>query len=313
MKKLLASLFLLFAVTACDDNSGRLTELPPLPQQSASMHSQQPGAAAPSGADALFGNNYSTDYIYAPIVGQSSASQMYLYQGDSTKSAANYLEDRLRQLSGKNVFSSPDVSGQIIIPTADGSTVDGDRTTAGDDKIWWYPDTNRPGGALKRSVSIMKQHLAKLQTTGSVSKVAIAWVQGENSAWVIGEGANRAELSQRFTNATLSIFNYMKQELGAGTEFYLMLTPLVVQEAALNGGLDAGRVKKLHEGGLIVQQLQQQMAASRPDVHIAVNPNDLRSAYATGNPKYRTDKWHLAPDAYVAIGNRFAEAIARDL
>lgn len=256
------------------------------------------------------------EIIYAPMLGQSNASAMYYYGTDGDqKSGMTEFQDRLSALTDKTVIGVvTSGSGNIENPAMGGSTVDGDYDSVLPDRVWWYPDSQQPGQALTRAVSIMQDHYAELQLQGNVSKITMLWSQGENNAWLIGTSSDRDLMSQRYLEATEAIFDYIKEALpGANIEFYMMHTPLVEEQAAINGGLSAARVQDLYEGGILVQQKQSELAASRDDIHLAANTDDLPSAFDAGEPGRETDKWHLANDSYEIAGGRLAEYVAGDL
>ena len=253
------------------------------------------------------------EYIYTPIIGQSNASEMYYHIGDTRRSPLMALEERLSAYTGKAAVATLDRNVMVKV-AVDGSTVDGDYTTASPERIWWYPNARKPGGALHHVMGIMQRDIATLQQSGTVEKVAIVWFQGENDAWAIGgKGAERAKFAARYKQAVTDIFSYIRGQLGGDVEFYMVQIPLVERQAALNSGLNAKAVQEIVEGGKLIQTLQTDLAHSYSDVHLAADASDLQSAFDTGDPKYNADLWHLSGQSFLLLAERLAAYIARDM
>ena len=253
------------------------------------------------------------EYIYTPMLGQSNASAMYYYQGD-TESGMTEFQAQLSELTGKTAIGIfTDENGQIENPSTGGSTMDGNNGNAPADRIWWYLDSGQPGAATTRAIEIMQDHYAKLDEAGNIHKTALLWMQGENDAWTIGaaSGAERNVMAQRYKQATEAVFEHIKASLPGEIEFYMVQTPLPELQAGLNDGISASTMQKLTEGAEWVQQMQQELAASRSDIHLAATIDDLPTSFDVGDST--TDKWHLAPDAYEIAGLRLADYVAEDI
>ena len=254
-----------------------------------------------------------TDVIYAPILGQSNGGNMNNFVGDSD-AGYTMLENGLSDITGLTVQSAfiDSNSGDPIDLAVGGSTVDGNNSNLPDYKIWWYPDTDAPGGALLNAVALLKSQFATLEQQGDV-KTAIIWSQGEHSSEVIGLAANQAELTARYEAATEAVFDYIIAELGGDIDFYIVQTGNFVDEGALNSGDSPAEVAAIQGGTDLVSAAQTSLAASRSDIHIAANYDDYQTDYETGLPAQADDKWHLSGDSYEVVGTDLAKFIGADL
>lgn len=253
------------------------------------------------------------DVIYAPILGQSNGGNMNNFVGDDD-AGYTMLEDGLSDLTGLTVqsaFIDPNTGDPVDLAVG-GSTVDGNNSNLPDHKIWWYPDTDEPGGALLNAVALLQSQRAELESQGDV-KTTIIWSQGEHNAEVIGLNTNKTELADRYEEATEAVFDYIIAELGGDIEFYIMQTGNFIAEGALNEGYTPQEVLDIQEGAEMVSDAQTSLAASRSDVHIAANYTDYQTDYETGDPAQNADKWHLSGDSYEVIGTDLAKFIADDM
>lgn len=261
-------------------------------------------------SEILFSTPKNIRYIYAPIVGQSNASEMYFHHEGIRTSGTAILERTLSRMTSTRVISALDRNA-FNIPTVNGSTVDGDnKRVAREDRVWWYPDKNEPGIALLKTLRLLQETKQRMETSGTIIHTAIIWMHGENSAAEIAGMDNMNTAATRHLQATSAIFDYIKNILGPNTEFYMVLTPLPEKQAALNYGESITTVEKLYRAGVLTQHFQRQLVKQRSDTHLAVDTNDLQSAYDTGDIKHQKDYWHFSSQSLLEIGRRLAHFIA---
>ena len=253
------------------------------------------------------------DILYAPILGQSNGRNMQKL-GDDADAGYTKLTDTLTALTGLEAHSLFDSStGNPISPAVGGSTVDGDNTSNGDEKIWWYPDSGTPGGALTRAINILKQGHQQLSTKGDV-KMSVLWSQGESNAALISQpSTDPDEMQARYQQATSDIFDYIKAELDTDIDFYIIQTGFRQETGSINSGFSLSSIEKVREGVERVRESQEALTETRDDVHLAVNYDDLMLDYETGDLSKREDGPHLGLDSYEVVGIRAAEYIAQNL
>jgi len=265
------------------------------------------------------GNIIDYDVIYAPILGQSNANAM-TYFHDDTESGSTVLEQTLTDLTGVQTISQFYNSAGTPIPLGMGaSMVDGNAPQADgkeDFRIWWYPDTDEPGGALLRAVTYMKRQLTTLEPLGE-AKVALTWWHGEDSAWVLGFADDPVEAANRYRQATSDVFDYIKSELaaygGADIDFYMIKTAQYDMDAAIYSNMSQENMDGLTLGVERVRAQQELLAAERNDVHIATNADDLTTISDLGAEEDLDDKWHYAPESYEILGSRLANFMSDEL
>ena len=255
-----------------------------------------------------------TDFIYAPLLGQSNAQNMHDFVGDDHAGFTRF-EETLTQLTGTTTISAfYDETGDPITAAIGGSAVDGDVTSLPDHKTWWYPDSNQPGGALLNAVSLLQSQYQTLAAQGDVSMI-ILWSQGEQTAeaYAAAAPADKADIIQRYSDATRAIFDYLESELGFDMDFYLIQTGHLQKEGALNEGMTEAEIMAVNDGVDQVRLAQEALAATHTDTHLALNQDDLAMAFETGLPNKATDKWHFSPDSYEITGYRLAHIVADEM
>ena len=177
-------------------------------------------------------------------------------------------------------------------------------------RVWWYPDEGEPGDILLRATNMLASQLSALRTQGVVKPI-IVWSQGEAESRFLGLDPDQAASIARYKAATLSVFDYMKDRLGDDLEFYIMKTGRFNDDAARNSGESETSIANAQLGVSMVRQGQEEIAAERSDVHIAVDYADLPMLYDTDPVTFPNDVWHLDYDAREVIGQRLADYISR--
>lgn len=256
--------------------------------------------------------NVKEKLVFAPMLGQSNASKLYYYDGNS-KSGMSEFSTTFKNMTGVNAVGVfYDAVGQVENPCMGGSSIDGDRATVDDAHIWWYPNSHTPGGALLRAVAMLKENYQELAVRGEVMKTTVLWCQGENNAWEAGVSSDPVGNALRYKQATSETFDYIKAALKGDVEFYIMQTPLPVVAAGLAAGYSQTTMNQMLNGGKLIQQMQAELAAERADVYMSAQVNDLPSAYSSGDPASATDIWHLTSDSYDLLGSRLGASVAED-
>lgn len=269
-----------------------------------------------SAADFIFAAPTPQNTLFVPTLGQSNARILRMFSGDEESGITEMLRQLQRYTDYDKVESLFfDANGEPVDLAVGGSTVTGRSTASAAEqaKAWWYSDTDQPGEALLQAVSNLRSQLATLQAKGSVT-LALVWGQGEDNAMAYASATDKQAEIDLYMSNTLKVFDYLKAQLGTpDATFYLMLTGHYQQEAAALRGLSASEIAAIVAGTEAIRQAQQEMAASRDDVKIAVDYGDLPLRYAVDPLTYYDDVWHLHGDASEIIGQRLADFIAGDL
>lgn len=253
----------------------------------------------------------SSKTLYVGVLGQSNAAGLRVYDGDS-ESGLTRIQEVVQAKSGwDNVVAEfRDENSEVIMPAIGGTSVDGDAFSA--DKVWWYPNEGVPSEILVRAVDMMANQIAEQRAAGAVAPVVV-WGQGEDDAYGIGVYANEADrltAQARYMDATVSIFNYVKEHLGNDIQFYIMQTGRYNETAAQTAGISQDTIDAVVQGLTYIREAQQQIALDYQDVHLAVNYADL-PMYAEVDPVgHGTDVWHFSGDEREIIGARIGDFIA---
>lgn len=257
----------------------------------------------------------SKSIIYAPILGQSNAKGLSTAGSDSESGVT-----RLKK--GLDTYFHPDEvvsmvreggnTGEAIDIAVGGTTVDGNRNTGyPPERVWWYPDNNKPGEVLLRAVDILNNQIADLKARGVVTPFVI-WSQGEAETRKLGQSTNPEAAMDRYKEATYDVFDYIKAHVDPSIEFYMMQTGRLSVEGAKNGGLSASGVQQTLKGLDLVHTAQEDMARERADVHLATNYSDLPLLHEADPNQFPTDDWHPEYESREIIGDRLAAFIAAD-
>ena len=253
--------------------------------------------------------------LLVSILGQSNAQGLRVFDGDSD-SGITRIQDMLEAQTDYTTIATPfsDENGDILVAAVGGTRVDGNSDFDADE-VWWFPDEGLPGEILVRAVEMLAVQITDLRSAGAVKPV-IVWGQGESDAVLIGDHGTEPErlaAQDRYMNATLSVFDYIKDRLGDDIEFYIMQTGRYHEAAALAKGFSQSDIDKVVDGLTYIRAAQDQMALDRDDIHMAVNYTDL-PMYADVDPVgHGTDRWHLHPEERELIGDRIGDFIALEL
>lgn len=252
--------------------------------------------------------------LFLPIAGQSNGRGLRAADSD-TESGVTRLEGGLSAATGFPVISGlKDAEGGVLDICVGSSSVMGLSTGTDAEKArsWWYVDTDQPGEALLRAVRILQDKVAEFSAIGHQVEMSLIWAQGENAATLIYRADDKEAAEQQYKAATLKVFDYFKEQLGSDLTFYLMQTGRLQAEAAENAGLSDYKIHSIADGMARVQDMQEQIALERDDVHIAVNYEDLPMAYEADPVAYPTDFFHMGEESKEIIGDRLADFIAMD-
>ncbi len=248
--------------------------------------------------------------LFVSILGQSNAEGLRVF-GEDSESAVTRIKGGLDAGTDYDNISMTfrDEYGTIVMPAIGSTRVNGDYGGKASDS-WWFPSTNQPGEILIRTVQMMAVQLAAARAAGVVKPIVI-WGQGEGDCVFIGgqtTEAARLAAQEVYKNATLSVFDYIKSQLGSDIEFYVMETGRYIQQAALNAGVSQATIDRTMTGLTYIRAAQEDMALDRSDVHLAVKYTDLPMNYEV-DPLATTDYWHFHPETREIIGDRVADFI----
>ncbi|MBK6895637.1 MAG: tandem-95 repeat protein [Alphaproteobacteria bacterium] len=248
--------------------------------------------------------------LFVSILGQSNAEGLRVF-GEDSESAVTRIKGGLDAGTDYDNISMTfrDEYGTIVMPAIGSTRVNGDYGGKASDS-WWFPSTNQPGEILIRTVQMMAVQLAAARAAGVVKPIVI-WGQGEGDCVFIGgqtTEAARLAAQEVYKNATLSVFDYIKSQLGSDIEFYVMETGRYIQQAALNAGVSQATIDRTMTGLPYIRAAQEDMALDRTDVHLAVKYTDLPMNYEV-DPLATTDYWHFHPETREIIGDRVADFI----
>ncbi|WP_237881234.1 M10 family metallopeptidase C-terminal domain-containing protein [Pseudomonas sp. PGPR40] len=264
-------------------------------------------------SDFVFGESTRQDILYLPTLGQSNARLLRMTEDDS-QSGTSMLVNDLDRYTPYDVRSQfTDANGNGIDIAVGGSTVTGLSTLSAEELklCWWLTDTNQPGAALLRAVTLLRDQLTELQSIDNVT-LGIIWGQGEEAAQEIGRATDKAAAAAAYKAATLKVFDYLHAQFG-NFNVYLMETGHYEQDAARARGYSEEKIASIVEGVGYVRAAQEAIAAERADVKLAVDYTDLPLRYEVDPLAYPDDVWHLHEESAEIVGQRLADYIADDL
>ncbi|KRA96200.1 mannuronan epimerase [Pseudomonas sp. Root68] len=264
-------------------------------------------------SDFVFGESPRQDILYLPTLGQSNARLLRMTEDDG-QSGTSMLVNDLDRYTPYDVRSQfTDADGNGIDIAVGGSTVTGLSTlSAGELELcWWLTDTNQPGAALLRAVTLLRGQLSELQSINNVT-MGIIWGQGEEAAQEIGRATDKAAAAAAYKAATLQVFDYLHAQFG-NFSVYLMETGHYDQDAARARGYSEEKIASIVEGAGYVRAAQEAIAAERVDVKLAVDYTDLPLRHEVDPLTYPDDVWHLHEESAEIVGQRLADYIAGDL
>lgn len=264
-------------------------------------------------SDFVFGERAQQDILYLPTLGQSNARLLRMTEDDDQSGTSMLVKDldRYTPYDVRSQFTDADGNGIDI--AVGGSTVNG-LSTLGPEELklcWWLTDTNQPGPALLRAVTLLKDQLSELKAIDNVT-MGIIWGQGEEGAQEIARATDKQAAAAAYKAATLKVFDYLHAQLG-NFDVYLMETGHYEQDAARARGYSEEKIAAIVEGVGYVRATQEAMAAERADVKLAVDYTDLPLRYEVDPLVYPDDVWHLHEESAEIVGQRLADYIADDL
>lgn len=264
-------------------------------------------------SDFVFGESVQQDILYLPTLGQSNARLLRMTEDDNQSGTSMLVNDldRYTPFDVRSQFT--DANGNGIDIAVGGSTVTGLSTLSAEELklCWWLTDTNQPGAALLRAVTLLRDQLTELQSIDNVT-MGIIWGQGEEAAQEIGRATDKAAAAAAYKAATLKVFDYLHAQFG-NFSVYLMETGHYEQDAARARGYSEEKIASIVEGVGYVRAAQQAIAAERADVKLAVDYTDLPLRYEVDPMAYPDDVWHLHEESAEIVGQRLADYIADDL
>jgi len=264
-------------------------------------------------SDFVFGERVQQDILYLPTLGQSNARLLRMTEDDG-QSGTSMLVNDLDRYTPYDVRSQfTDANGNGIDIAVGGSTVTGLSTlSAGELELcWWLTDTNQPGAALLRAVTLLRDQLSELQSINNVT-MGIIWGQGEEAAQEIARATDKAAAAAAYKAATLKVFDYLHAQFG-NFSVYMMETGHYDQDAARARGYSQEKIASIVEGVGYVRAAQEAIAAERADVKLAVDYTDLPLRHEVDPLAYPDDVWHLHEESAEIVGQRLADYIAEDL
>ncbi|MGF6488335.1 M10 family metallopeptidase C-terminal domain-containing protein [Pseudomonas frederiksbergensis] len=264
-------------------------------------------------SDFVFGESVQQDILYLPTLGQSNARLLRMTEDDN-QSGTSMLVNDLDRYTPYDVRSQfTDANGNGIDIAVGGSTVTGLSTLSAEELklCWWLTDTNQPGAALLRAVTLLRDQLTELQSIDNVT-MGIVWGQGEEAAQEIARATDKAAAAAAYKAATLKVFDYLHAQFG-NFSVYLMETGHYEQDAARARGYSEEKIASIVEGVGYVRAAQEAIAAERADVKLAADYTDLPLRHEVDPQAYPDDVWHLHEESAEIVGQRLADYIANDL
>lgn len=264
-------------------------------------------------SDFVFGESVQQNILYLPTLGQSNARLLRMTEDDN-QSGTSMLVNDLDRYTPYDVRSQfTDANGNGIDIAVGGSTVTGLSTLSAEELklCWWLTDTNQPGAALLRAVTLLQDQRTELQSIDNVT-MGIIWGQGEEAAQEIGRATDKAAAAAAYKAATLKVFDYLHAQFG-NFSVYLMETGHYEQDAARARGYSEEKIASIVEGVGYVRAAQEAIATERADVKLAVDYTDLPLRYEVDPLAYPDDVWHLHEESAEIVGQRLADYIANDL
>ncbi|WP_040261690.1 putative Ig domain-containing protein [Pseudomonas massiliensis] len=263
--------------------------------------------------DFVFAERAQQDILFLPTLGQSNARLLRMTEDDDQSGITEMVND-LAKYTDYDVRSQfTDADGNGIDVAVGGSTVCGLSTgTAEELRLsWWLTDTDQPGPALLRAVSLLQEQLASLKAIDNVT-MGIVWGQGEEAAQEIARAADPAAQAELYKASTLKVFDYLHEQLG-DFKVYMMETGHYDADAARVRGYDEAKIASIQQGVVAVRAVQEAIAAERADVDLAVDYTDLPLREEADPVTYPDDVWHLHEESAEIVGQRLADYIADDL
>ncbi|CAN7492838.1 M10 family metallopeptidase C-terminal domain-containing protein [Pseudomonas sp. GL-B-26] len=264
-------------------------------------------------SDFVFGERAQQNILYVPTLGQSNARLLRMTEDDNQSGTSTLVNDLDRYTTYDVRSQFTDADGNGIDIAVGGSTVTGLSTLSAEELklCWWLTDTNQPGAALLRAVTLLRDQLTELQSINNVT-MGIIWGQGEEAAQEIARATDKPAAAAAYKAATLKVFDYLHAQLG-NFSVYMMETGHYEQDAARTRGYSEDKIASIVEGVGYVRAAQEAIAAERADVKLAVDYTDLPLRHEVDPLAYPDDVWHLHEESAEIVGQRLADYIANDL
>ncbi|MBU6235657.1 MAG: type I secretion C-terminal target domain-containing protein, partial [Alphaproteobacteria bacterium] len=154
--------------------------------------------------------------------------------------------------------------------------------------------------------------ISDLRQQGVVTPTII-WGQGEAESRLLGAAKDKEAAMERYKQATLDVFDYIKERLGDDVKFYIMETGRYNADGGRAAGYSEGAIRVAMQGVELVHQVQREIALERDDVQLAANYQDLKMLHDSDPVNYPTDDWHVDYDEREIIGDRLGQYIAADM
>ncbi|WP_394560656.1 M10 family metallopeptidase C-terminal domain-containing protein [Aquipseudomonas alcaligenes] len=256
------------------------------------------------------------EILFLPTLGQSNARLLRIYEDDHQSGVTEMVADLERYTDFDSVESLfYDEQGDAIDIAEGGSTVTGASTDSPEQQLlnWWLVDTDQPGYLTLNAVAQLQSQLATLQARGNVT-FAMVWGQGEEAAQTLVASADKAAYLELYKASTLKVFDYIKTQLGVqDASIYMMHTGRYQEDAAAVRGANPAKVAQIVAATEMIRLAQDELAAARDDIKIAVDYQDLPLRYEVDPVLYADDVWHLNEESDEIVGQRLADFIAADL
>ena len=159
-------------------------------------------------------SNEIQETLFVSFLGQSNNQNMSIvydpYQQGSLAndtSGAIVLNRELSDISGSNVVTSDTPETNFAIG---GSKVNGNGYYQEDSTVWWYPEQNIPGGALRQAEQRLDSWLSEKGATAT-DDIAIIWSQGESDVGDVSSGTDTAR--EQYKQSTLAVFDDLRRSL----------------------------------------------------------------------------------------------------
>lgn len=199
-------------------------------------------------SDFVFGERAQQDILYVPTLGQSNARLLRMTEDDNQSGTSMLVNDLDRYTTYDVRSQFTDADGNGIDIAVGGSTVTGLSTLSAEELklCWWLTDTNQPGAALLRAVTLLRDQLTELQSINNVT-MGIIWGQGEEAAQEIARATDKVAAAAAYKAATLKVFDYLHAQFG-DFSVYMMETGHYEQDAARARGYSEEKIASIVEG-----------------------------------------------------------------
>lgn len=254
--------------------------------------------------------------IYMPIAGQSKATAMKNFRGDEVAGTTE-LERVVQEKTGYEahaVLRDPETR-RVTTVASGGSIMDGDNTSKRPpEKIFWYPNANKPGKAGAKMARMIKYHYEELREAQDNSiYVAIPWLQGEADIPTIAVSKDSGAQVARYKQATKDLFEYVQAELGKPANFFIVLTGFPDVKGMENRGWSKDQIGRVMLATKLVRQTQQELIAENDNIFYAGDTDGFETVREATPDKKPKDVWHLSDKATEELGVMIGKHISAHL